>query len=135
MRLRFEILSIFLLGMSLVLFTGCGKGTAVYNIKEAPITTQDKNYTLSDVEKSIIKAGISLGWQMQKTKSGHIVGTLNVRKHMAKVDVTYNRQSYDIQYKNSYNLKHDGTNIHRKYNQWIRNLNQRIQSELSMMMY
>jgi hypothetical protein len=133
MRLRFKGLSVFLLSLSLslVLFTtGCSGGHAVYNVKEAPVTMRSENYTLSDVEKAIVKAGRSLGWQMQKAKPGHIIGTLYIRRHMAKVDITYNRLSYNIEYKDSDNLKYDGTSIHRKYNQWIRNLSQRIRSNL-----
>ena len=129
--MRFKILSFFLLSMSFVLFTGC-KSTAVYNVKQAPIAMQNESYTLSDVEKAIIKAGGSK-WQMQKTEPGHIVGTLNHGKLMAQVDITYNRQDYNIEYKNSQNLNYDGTNIHRRYNNWIQKLSQRIQSNLIRM--
>lgn len=128
--MKFKSLSIFLLSLSFVLITGC-RGYAVYNVKQAPISTQSESYTLSDVEKAIIDAGSSLSWRMKKTIPGQIIATINVRRHMAQVEITYNKRNYTIEYKDSENLKYKGTSIHGKYNQWIRNLDKRIGSYLA----
>jgi hypothetical protein len=83
------------------------------------------------VEKAILRAGAARGWQMRKVRSGHIVATLNIRRHMAQVDITYNKKTYNIQYKDSHELKYDGSTIHNQYNAWIKNLDKDIRVYLS----
>ena len=68
---------------------------------------------------------------MRKEAPGHIIGTLNIRDHIAIVDITYNSDSYSITYKDSTNLNYNGTNIHRNYNNWINNLDNAIKVQLS----
>jgi hypothetical protein len=79
---------------------------------------------------AIIEAGSDLGWEMKSIEPGHIVGTLNIRAHIAMVDIFYNTKNFTIKYKRSYNLRYDGTNIHKGYNSWITNLRNKIQNKL-----
>jgi hypothetical protein len=102
----------------------------VYNVTEAPVMAAGK-VNSSDVKKAIISAGIGLGWQMKEDKRGHIVGSYSEGKYNAVVDINYNTRDYNITYRNSTELKYDGTNIHTTYNTWIQNLNRAIQSRLS----
>ena len=112
-----------------VLITGC-RANPVREIIDAPVTASGK-YTMADVGKIIKQAGQGLGWGMREVKPGHIVGTIYVRKHMAKVDIKYNKKTYSITYKDSANLKYDGTNIHKNYNSWVSNLDRRIQTMMA----
>lgn len=128
--MRFKTISILLLSLCLVLITGC-RTIPVQNVINSPVTVINTNYKLANVEKAIIRAGISLGWQMQKADAGHIVGILKLRSHIAEVDITYGKESYNINYKRSENLRYDGVGIHPKYNQWIRNLDKHIRTNLS----
>lgn len=116
--------------VSLMLLAGCA-GTPVYNVSGAPIETNSRNVSLDTVENAIRRAGAALGWQMKTIKPGLMVGTLNLRTHSAVVDVAYNTKSYNITYKDSTNLKYDGTNIHKNYNTWVHNLDNKIRVELS----
>jgi hypothetical protein len=104
----------------------------VQNIDNAPINVSSSNYDLNDVTKAIQRAGTGLGWQMKEETPGHIVGTLFLRSHMAKVDITYTLDEYDINYRDSTNLKYDaGANtIHKNYNGWIQNLTNAINAQL-----
>lgn len=115
---------------SLMLVAGCA-GTPVHNVSGAPVETNSRNVSLDSVENAIRRAGASLGWQMRTIKPGLMVGTLNVRNHSAVVDVAYNTKSYNITYKDSSNLNYDGTNIHKNYNSWVQNLDNKIRVELS----
>lgn len=112
-----------------LLLIGC-RTAPILNVNDAPI--DNTSATLDDVTKGIILAGNSLGWQMRKQSPGHIVGILHLRSHMAEVDVTYNTKSYNINYKNSTNLKYDPSKniIHSNYNGWIQNLNSAIQTQV-----
>ena len=84
------------------------------------------------MKKAIIAAGAGLGWAMNSTEPGHIVGTLNVRSHGAVVDIPYTTESYSILYKDSTNLKYSSSGtIHSNYNGWIQNLNRAIKANLA----
>jgi len=95
----------------------------IYNVHYAPVTTE-KPLTLDQVAHAIERAGYSLGWQMQPTGPGLIVGTLYLRSHMAQVNIPYTTSGYSITYRDSTGLGYDGTNIHRNYNSWVQNLDQ-----------
>ncbi len=113
----------------LLMLAGC-RSNPVFNIENAPIEISEK-HSSNDVKKAIIRAGVGLGWQMKAKKAGHIVASLYLRKHVAIVDITYTKKSYNIKYKSSQNLSYDGTNIHSNYNSWVQNLNRQIQAQLS----
>jgi len=113
----------------LLMLAGC-RSNPVFNIENAPIEISAK-HSSNDIKKAIIRAGAGLGWQMKAKKRGHIVAYLYLRKHVAIVDITYTKKSYNIRYKSSQNLNYDGTNIHKNYNGWVQNLNRQIQVQLT----
>lgn len=104
----------------------------VHNVYNAPINVSSSNYDLNDVTKAIQRAGAGLGWQMKAETPGHIVGTLFLRSHMAKVDIIYTLDEYSITYKDSSNLKYNAAanTIHKNYKAWIKNLNKAINAYL-----
>lgn len=73
------------------------------------------SYTTKDVRNAILQAGISLGWQMDDVRPGLIMATLNVRDHMAQVEIPYDRHTYSILYRDSVNLGYNGSSIHSNY--------------------
>ena len=81
---------------------------------------------IKQVEQSIIKAAVSLGWQAHVVETGKVEATLNIRTHQLVVMIQYDETSYDIDYVDSTNLKYDGKSIHRQYANWVRNLMNRI---------
>ncbi len=114
---------------ALLILAGC-TSNPILNIENAPIEISAK-HSSKDIKKAIIRAGAGLGWNMKAKASGHIIGTLYLRTHVAVVDIKYSKKSYNIVYKSSQNLNYDGTNIHKNYNGWIMNLNRQIQAQLS----
>jgi PBP1b-binding outer membrane lipoprotein LpoB len=113
----------------LLILAGC-KTSPILNIENAPIVISAK-HSSNDVKDAIFRAGIALDWKMKEMKGGHIVGTLFIRNHIAVVDIKYSKETYNIDYKSGTNLKYDGVNIHKNYNEWIQNLNRLIQKNLS----
>jgi hypothetical protein len=77
----------------------------IYNVNNATISAP-KRVTLNDVRGAIERAGDGLGWKMQPTGHGQMVGTLNLRSHMAQVDIQYTTTSYSITYRTA---SHTGT--------------------------
>jgi hypothetical protein len=120
---------VFITAALLIILSGC-RSSPILNIEDAPVEVSGK-YSANDVKKAIIRAGAGLGWNMKAKKSGHIVGTLYLRTHVAKIDVRYTKKGYSITYKDSEDLDYDGTNIHKNYNGWVQNLNRQIQAQLS----
>ena len=103
----------------------------VLNIDKTPVVELGSQPATSlQIRNAIIIAGTSLGWDIVPTTSGHVVGTLNLRSHQAVIDIIYSDKQYAITYKNSQNLRYDGTKIHRNYNGWIQNLNKAIKTEI-----
>ncbi|TDY02914.1 hypothetical protein [Thiohalophilus thiocyanatoxydans] len=114
--------------VAITVLAGC-RSNPVMNVDEAAISLQNEP-EMQQVEKAIIRAGSTLGWNMKKTAPGKMEGRLMIRSHVAVVDITYDTKSYSIRYKDSENLDYDGTNIHSNYNGWVQNLDRNIQQQL-----
>ncbi len=121
--------SLVVAGIVVALLGGC-RSAAIHNVSAEPVVA-NKPVSMDDVQKAIVRAGAALGWQMKPVEPGLIVGTLNLRTHMAMVDIRYDTKTYSITYKDSSDLGYDGTSIHKNYNGWIENLDRGIRTQLS----
>ncbi len=113
--------------------TGCvNHATDIYNVELSSYNTAD-TLDAKQAEKAIKTAGSKIGWEMETIRPGLIRGTLNVRKHLAVVDINYDGQRFSIDYVDSENLKYDEEQnlIHKSYNKWIGILERRIRAESS----
>ena len=81
---------------------------------------------VEQVSKAIRAALAGRAWAVTSEEPGHIVSTLNVREHMAKIDIVYDLQTIAIKYLESgelmYAEKKGQRMIHRNYLNWILNL-------------
>lgn len=134
MRLQSSKVQSFLvvaLCVGMLLATGCRKAP-IYNVTDAPIMdTSTTKLSQDSIVKAIVRAGAGLGWKIHRVEDGLMEGVLNIRAHQAIVSIAYDSETYSISYKNSTNLKYDGSKIHRNYNSWIHNLDRAIQVQLS----
>ena len=114
--------------------TGC-RTSPILNVPNQVIVAPSNKVTSNDVYKAIVRAGASLGWKMQKTSDGVILGTLNLRDHQAVVVIKYTKGNYSIMYKSSKNLKFDAEDqtIHSNYNGWIENLENAINAQVNFL--
>lgn len=111
-------------------FAGC-RTAPIHDVVGAPLgASPASKVTLADVAKAIHAAGTELGWIMKDVRPGELLGTLNLRKHVAVVTVTHDTTMFTIRHKSSENLLDDGQSIHRKYNLWVQNLAHRIQQKM-----
>ena len=109
----------------------CMRCGPIQNVTNAPVTTASgKPISAEEVRKSIVRAGVTLGWKMSSDTPGKITGTLEVRKHTAVVEIPYSAKSYSIIYKSSVNLDEADGQIHNNYNGWIKNLAKGIDAQL-----
>ncbi|MEB2344012.1 MAG: hypothetical protein OZ948_04675 [Deltaproteobacteria bacterium] len=95
-----------------------------------PSVTLPEAKTEAETAHAIKLAGARLGWEMVDDGPGLMTGTLHLRKHVAVVEIHYDADSYQIQYKDSEALMHQGDKIHRNYNRWVNNLSEEIKSAL-----
>jgi hypothetical protein len=114
-----------------LLLAACRTG-GIYNVQGAPVAGS-RVVAMQDVELAIRRAGVSLGWQIVPRAPGKAEGILVLRDHRAVVDITYDTNTYSIQYKDSSNLGYDGTTIHSNYNGWVQNLDKAIRTQLSVL--
>jgi hypothetical protein len=81
---------------------------------------------VEQVSKAIRASLAGRGWAVTSEEPGHIVSTLNVREHMARIDIVYDTQTIAIKYLESgelmYAEKKGQRVIHRNYLNWILNL-------------
>jgi hypothetical protein len=123
-----------LIAASALALGACAGGAPIYNVEQAPIILPPgKNASMNQVTTAIMRAGSSLGWQMQPEGPGRMSGRLNVRGLMAVIDVTHDTKSYSIKYRDSTGLHAKDGTIHKNYNGWIQNLDKRIRTELNLL--
>ena len=81
---------------------------------------------IDQVTKAIKASLVGRTWVVASEEPGHIVSTLNLREHMAKIDIAYDVQAIRIKYLDSGELlyadKKGQRVIHRNYLTWIQNL-------------
>ena len=111
---------------------GCARTGAIYNVNDAPaVTPTGKALTAAQVKGAIVAAGTSMGWRMVEVGPGKIEGTLNLRTHVAVVDIPYSGKAYSLIYKRSEGLNETNGTIHSNYNGWVQNLDRAIRTEIS----
>ncbi|WP_039017692.1 hypothetical protein [Halocynthiibacter namhaensis] len=103
----------------------------VKNVENHPISAFSHNLPTRGIARAIVRAGTKRGWIMQAVNNNTVRARLEVRAHTAIVDITFDRQVYNITYVGSQNLNYRNGRIHRNYNRWVRNLENDIAVELS----
>ena len=116
---------------AVLLLTAFGSGAPIRNIVNAPIPPNPAA-TMENIEKAMIRAGGTLGWKMTPKGPGNVEGVLDIRKHQAIIDITYDTKTYSVTYRTSTNLDYNEANktIHSNYNGWIQNLDRAIQANV-----
>jgi len=111
------------------LIVGCAVAP-VSNVVNQPVLT-NRPVSLDDVGNAIVRAGTSLNMQMLKVGPGLITATYTPRGPSATMEIKYDTKEYSITYKDSQGMRYDGSQVHKKYNIWVHNLDNRIRAQLS----
>lgn len=114
-----------------LLLTGFGAGAPVYNVVSSPIP-QNSEATMANIQKAILRAGLTLGWQVAAKEPGKLEAVLILRTHRAVVDITHDTKTFSITYKDSTNISYDAERktVHSNYNGWIQNLEKGIRIQV-----
>lgn len=129
MRMRSTLLGL-LVVLAIATVAACARTAPINNVNAAAVAANDTS--VEDVRAAIIRAGSARGWRMREEGPNHLVGRLELRDHVAEVDIRYDARSYDITYRDSSNLEYDpeSETIHSNYNSWVQNLDRDIQNQL-----
>lgn len=122
-----KILGFLILLISLIL-SACTRLQPIYNYQKENIP---EGLSLAQVKQSIIEAAENRDWTIKVINPHQLEATHSSRQHKAIVNILYSDSSYSIFYHGSENLNANNGKIHRKYNQWVRNLNADIQKKLN----
>lgn len=125
MRLFYRFLAIAFVSIGLA---ACQQAVPLQQTQSTTIHAKN----LSTVKNAIIQAGLKRQWIMTPVSSGTIDGKLVTRGHEVDIRITYNTTQYQINYVSSQNMKAADGKIHRKYGQWVRNLDIDIQRQLAL---
>ena len=82
--------------------------------------------TMGQVEKAIYRGAVDQGWSVRQLASGRLEAELYVKRYKVVVRITHDTKTFSIKYKDSLNLKYDGTRIRRAYNMWVLELRRSI---------
>jgi len=109
----------------------CARQQVVYNVDQdaIPPATQQK-LSSEQVGKVIAKAALAKGWTVKDIRPGKLHCMLKWRDHTATIDITYSKKEYSIELNSSENLQESDGMIHRRYNEYVRNLQNEIDTKL-----
>jgi hypothetical protein len=117
--------------VAVVAIAGCASAP-IMNVTDAPVTSSaGKQMSKAEVRGAILRAGAGLGWQMKDENPNMLVGTLQLRTHVAVIEIPYSQNNYSIQYRSSTNLEERNGTIHKNYNGWIQNLTRGINAQMT----
>lgn len=120
-----EMKRVFLFASVLLLLAACTN--PVYNVDDASIATgSGSSHSLTDVRRVIVESATTKGWTIKEIDATHMEITRRLRASMVQSVITYSESSFSIAYKDSANMKYNGTTIHHKYNRWVRKLEKLI---------
>lgn len=134
--MRFDKTFLVILSMVIAL-CGCSiKNSIVKKPMNTPVimvSSVNPNISTARLKTVIIEACTRHGWAINSSTDSNIEATLNHNgKETVTVDIPFSREQVEIKYKGSTNMRYDGSNIHRSYNRWVKNLEVNIRNGIAL---
>jgi hypothetical protein len=114
----------------LVTAAACSKMRPVLNVEGHPLPPGAESLSLDQIGRTIADGAAQAHWHIEQVVPGRMTGSFDDGKHGATVDITYDQTAYSIALVNSTNLHQEGDEIHKRYDQWIRRLENDIDRSL-----
>ncbi|MGE5540441.1 MAG: hypothetical protein ACM30I_17630 [Gemmatimonas sp.] len=103
----------------------------IYNVENHPVPLLAQKLPLDRMQAVIMTAGTKRGWKFQPAGPGHLVGVLAQTNFAATVDVYFDQRTFRIIHQSTTGLKEQDGTVRSRYNNWIRLLEQDIDSALA----
>ena len=111
--------------LSLLFVAGVASARNAELVNPPPVAVP-ANISQEQVLKDIKRALAGRGWVVALEQPGHIESTLNLRDHVARIDIKYDAREVRIAYIDSrnldYKMRKGKASIHRNYLSWIDNI-------------
>lgn len=127
-----RFLKVILIALTALTVVACQRTMPVYNVEHQSFPMAVENLTNDKIRTAIIHAGGLRGWIISERTDGVLEAVITPRRHMAKVQITFDRKGFSIQYLDSNELLYNGVKIHRNYNTWVKNLQNDILREVTL---
>jgi hypothetical protein len=120
----------------MIVVASCTRVEPIYNVEDDTVPADVQHKLSSEqVGKIIANAALEKGWTVRHGKPGHMQCTLKWRDHSATVDIAYSKNSYNIELDSSENLLQENGMIHKRYNEYVQQLQNKIDEKLSQADY
>lgn len=111
----------------ILVLASCNHPIPVLNIVNEPIVTASgKTPSIEQIKQVIRKGVISKTWSVDEISDKEIKAHFSKGSKIARITIVFDEAEYSIRYISSEKLLYDGTNIHNRYNAWIKGLRKRI---------
>ena len=95
------------------------------SVFSAPVTAN-----MAELSEAIWAAGRREGWRVREVGPGQLRAEKNLRTHRALVAIQYDTRGFGITLLEADDLMYDGQRVHKAYNEWVEQLEKRIQEEI-----
>jgi len=123
---RFRWIALFLLPLALILGGSHEAYARSSELNDPDPIAIPAGKSADDVARAIKSALATRTWVVSNEQPGKINATLNLRSHVARIEISYDATKVRIAYVSSENLKYKEKNgkrsIHSNYVSWIGNL-------------
>lgn len=125
-----RVLAGFGLLISLTVVAACQRNQPIYSVTNHPVPVAARELPADRIERAIVEAAHAQGWQVEPIVPGQLRAKQGWRTHMMAVQISFSRDTYNIQHAYSSNLRETGDSIHRNYNTKVRALEAEIEKRL-----
>lgn len=115
---------------TVVALGGCQRMQPIYSVKGHAVPAAAQKLPLPVIERAIYEAASDRGWKVDRIRPGLMQATQKWRTHSATVNIVYSNESFSIDHVGSSNLKEQGDQIHRAYNNNVHALEDEIEKRL-----
>lgn len=104
-------------------------------VSPAGVSSNGQPFTATQIDDAIRIAVKELGWTFISVDPGLVVARVDSGGHYAVVDIHHDDKGWSIRHRDSdeglhFEDREGGAIIHRRYNMWVRRLDDRIRSSL-----
>lgn len=92
-----------------------------------------KSLTMEKVRATVERTAMRNGWRLSDQKEGSFIGKREWGggKHNIVVAVIYDLRKFSIDYRDSHQMKYDGSRIHNSYNRMVQKLEEDIMAAVN----
>jgi hypothetical protein len=118
------------LGLGLLALPSCRINTQPVMNVERPIYKNHGELEIALIREKIVAGLDDKGWGVIDESDGWMVAEVRADEHWARVRITYDESHYAIIHFESHpDFEWNGKTIHRRYNNWVENLDEAIRDQ------